>query len=156
MMPKDLKDLLRAFNDHSVRYLIVGGYAFGVHAEPRATKDLDVLIRSDEENSASIFRALTQYGAPLDGLNPRDFMDGSTFQVGQPPARVDILQRIDGLTFDEAWENRIEGLIDGEVHVNVISKNDLIRNKLATGREQDALDVKKLRASAEQDPNVRK
>lgn len=156
MMPKDLKDLLRAFNDHSVKYLVVGGYAFGVHAEPRATKDLDVLIRADEENSAAVFRALTQYGAPLDGLNPRDFMDGSTFQVGRPPARVDILQRIDGLTFDEAWENRIEGLIDGEVHISVISKNDLIRNKLATGREQDALDVKKLRASAEQDPNLRK
>lgn len=156
MMPKDLKDLLRAFNDHGVRYLVVGGYAFGVHAEPRATKDLDILIRSDEENSAAVFRALTQYGAPLGGLSPRDFMDGSTFQVGQPPARVDILQRIDGLTFDEAWENRIEGLIDGEVHVNVISKNDLIRNKLATGREQDALDVKKLRASAEQDSNSTK
>lgn len=156
MMPKDLKDLLRAFNDHSVKYLVVGGYAFGVHAEPRATTDLEVLIRADEENSAAVFRALTQYGAPLDGLNPRDFMDGSTFQVGRPPARVDILQRIDGLTFDEAWENRIEGLIDGEVHISVISKNDLIRNKLATGREQDALDVKKLRASAEQDPNLRK
>lgn len=153
MMTKDLKDLLRAFNDHRVRYLVVGGYAFGVHAEPRATKDLDLLIRSDEENSVAVFHAFTQYGEPLDGLSPRDFMDGSTFQVGQPPARVDILQRIDGLTFDEAWENRIEGLIDGEVHVNVISRNDLIRNKLATGREQDALDVKKLRASTEQDPN---
>jgi hypothetical protein len=156
MMPKDLKDLLRAFNDHSVRYLVVGGYAFGVYAEPRATKDLDILIRSDEETSAAVFRALTQYGAPLDGLSHRDFMDGSTFQVGQPPARVDILQHIDGLTFDEAWKNRIEGLIDGEVHVNVISKNDLIRNKLATGREQDALDAKKLRASGEQDSNLTK
>lgn len=137
MMPKDLKDLLRAFNDHRVRYLVVGGYAFGVHAEPQATTDLDLLIRSDEENSVAVFHAFTQYGAPLDGLSPRDFMDGSTFQVGQPPARVYILQRIDGLTFDEAWENRIEGLI----------------NKLATGREQDALDVKKLRPSTEQDPN---
>jgi hypothetical protein len=83
-------------------------------------------------------------------------MDGSTFQVGQPPARVDILQSIDGLTFDEAWENRIEGLIDGELHVDVISKNDLIRNKLATGREQDVLDVKKLRAAGEYDPNLTK
>jgi len=156
MMPKDLKDLLRAFNHQSVRYLVVGGYAFGVHAEPRATKDLDLLIRADEQNSAAIFRALTLYGASLDGLSPRDFMDGSTFQVGQPPARVDILQRIDGLTFDQAWENRIEGVIDGEIHVNVISKNDLIRNKLATGREQDVLDVKKLRASAEQDPDSTK
>lgn len=150
MMPKDLKELLRAFNEHGVRYLIVGGYAFGVHAEPRATKDLDILIRSDETNSAAIYHALTQYGAPLDGLTPRDFMDGSTFQIGQPPARVDILQRIDGVTFDEAWQNRIEGLIDREVQVNVISKDDLIRNKLASGREQDVLDAKKLQASVKQ------
>src|ERR1041385_4895667 len=83
MMPKDLKDLLRAFNDHCVKYLVVGGYAFGVYAEPRATKDLDLLIRSDEKNSAAVFGALTQYGAPLDGLSLRDFMDGSAFQVGQ-------------------------------------------------------------------------
>jgi hypothetical protein len=95
MMPKDLKDLLRAFNEPGVRYLVVGGYAFGVHAEPRATKALGLLIRSDEGNRAAVYRALTQYGAPLDGLSPRDFMDGSTFQVGQPPAGVDILQRSD-------------------------------------------------------------
>lgn len=149
MMPQDLKELLSAFNKHGVKYLVVGGYAFGVHAEPRATKDLDLFIRSDELNAAAVYRALTQYGAPLDGLSPRDFIDGSTFQIGQPPARVDILQSIDGLTFDEAWQNRIEGLIDEEVNVNVISRNDLIRNKLASGREQDLLDAKKLRAAAE-------
>jgi hypothetical protein len=153
MMPKDLKDLLRAFNEHGVKYLVVGGYAFGVYAEPRATKDLDLLIRSDEANSAAIYRALTQYGAPLDGLSPQDFVDGSAFQIGQPPARIDILQRIDGLTFDEAWQNRIEGVLEGEVRVNVISRNDLIRNKLASGREQDLLDAKKLRAAADQEEN---
>jgi Aminoglycoside-2''-adenylyltransferase len=65
MLPKDLKDLLRAFNEHGVRYLVVGGYAFGVHAEPRATKDLDLFIRSDEANSAAVYRALSQYGTPL-------------------------------------------------------------------------------------------
>jgi hypothetical protein len=62
MMPEDLKELLHAFNDHGVKYLIVGGYAFGVHAEPRATKDLDIFIRSDEDNSKAVFRALAQYG----------------------------------------------------------------------------------------------
>ena len=147
MMPEDLTELLRAFNDHGVKYLIVGGYAFGVHAEPRATKDLDIFIRSDEENSKAVFRALAQYGAPLEGLSPSDFMDGTTFQIGQPPARIDILQQIDGLTFDEAWENRIEGIVDGQVRAAVISRDDLIRNKLATGREQDILDVKTLRAA---------
>lgn len=152
MIPKDLKDLLRAFNDHAVKYIIVGGYAFGVHAEPRATKDLDIFIRSDEDNSKAVFRALAQYGAALDGVSPADFMDGSTFQIGQPPARIDILQRIDGVTFDEAWKNRIEGNIDNEIRTAVISREDLIRNKLACGREQDILDAKKLRAANLSDP----
>ena len=151
MMPDDLKELLRAFNDHGVKYLIVGGYAFGVHAEPRATKDLDIFIRSDEQNAKAVFHALAQYGASLVDLSPADFMDGTTFQIGQPPARIDILQRIDGISFDEAWGNRIEGIIDEEIQAAVISRSDLIRNKLASGREQDILDAKKLR-SAKDDP----
>jgi hypothetical protein len=146
MMAEDLKELLRAFNAQAVRYLVVGGYAFGVHAEPRATKDLNLFIRSDEENSKAVNRALPQFGAPLGGLTPADFADGSTFQIGEPPARIDILQQIDGVSFDEAWENRIEGFVDGETPAIVISKSDLIRNKLASGREQDLLDVKKLEA----------
>ena len=151
-MPDDLKELLRAFNDHRVKYLIVGGYALGVHAEPRATKDLDIFIRSEEQNATAVFRALAQYGAPLVDLTPDDFMDGTTFQIGQPPARIDIMQHIDGVTFDEAWENRIEGVIDGEIKVAVISRDDLIRNKLATGREQDILDAKNLRSAGRNDP----
>ena len=144
MMPKDLKDLLLAFNAEHVRYLIVGGYAFGVHAEPRATKDLDIFISSDVENSKAVYRALAQYGAPLQGLSPQDFTDGSAFQIGQPPARIDLLQQVDGLTFDEAWSHRIEGHIEGEVPAAIISRDDLIKNKLASGREQDLLDVKKM------------
>jgi hypothetical protein len=147
MMPADLKELLRALNAHGVKFLVVGGYAFGVHAEPRATKDLDIFIRRDEENSVAVYQALAQYGAPVGGVSPADFRDGSGFQIGQPPARVDILQEIDGLTFDEAWSNRVEGVIDGEIAVAVLSRDDLIRNKLASGRDQDLLDVKKLRAA---------
>ncbi|HET9183810.1 MAG TPA: DUF6036 family nucleotidyltransferase [Candidatus Angelobacter sp.] len=147
MMPQDLKELLRAFNDHGVKYLIVGGYAYGVHAEPRATKDLDIFISSDAENSQAVFRALAQYGAPLDGLTPSDFQDGTNFQIGQPPTRIDILQSIDGVSFDAAWEHRIEGTIDDQIRAAVISRDHLIQNKLATGREQDMLDVKRLRAA---------
>ena len=147
MMPPDLKELLRAFNEHGVRYLIVGGYAFGAHAEPRATKDLDVFIATDELNSNAVYRALAAYGAPLNGFSPADFRDQSGFQIGQPPARVDVLQSISGITFEEAWPNRIEGMIDGEVLAPIISKNDLIRNKLKAGRDQDTLDVQVLRAT---------
>ena len=145
MLPKDLKDLLLAFNEQHVRYLIVGGYAFGVHSEPRATKDLDIFISPDTKNSAAVFRALAQYGAPLQGLGPQDFSDGSTFQIGQPPARIDLLQQIDGVTFDEAWSHRVEGMVE-DIPAAVISRDDLIRNKLASGRDQDLLDVKKLRS----------
>jgi hypothetical protein len=148
MMPKDLKELLRAFNDQKVNYLVVGGYAFGVYAEPRATKDLDLFIQANEENSKAVFRALAEYGAPLAGFSSSDFRDGTTFQIGQPPARIDLLQSIDGVSFEEAWEHRIEGLIDKEIPTIVISKEDLIKNKLATGRERDLLDVKELQAAA--------
>ena len=152
MMSKDMKDLLRVFNAHSVEYRVVGCYAFGVHLEPRATKDLDLFIRADEENSKAIFQALVEFGAPLTGLTPADFRDGTVFQMGQPPERVDILQQIDGISFDEAWQNRIVGRIDGEVPTAVISREDLIRNKLAAGREQDLLDVKRLRAVEQEFP----
>lgn len=145
MMPKDFKDLLRAFNENAVKYLIIGAHAFGVHAQPRTTKDLDLFIRSDSENAKAVYHALAKFGAPLEGMSPADFADGTTFQIGQPPDRIDVLQRIDGLTFDEAWPNRIEGMIDGEIPASVISREDLIKNKLASGREQDLLDVKTLR-----------
>jgi len=149
MMTEDFKDLLRAFNASAVKYLIVGGHAFGVHAQPRTTKDLDLFIRNDAENAKAVFRALAQFGAPIGGMTPADFADGTTFQLGQPPDRIDILQKIDGVTFDEAWANRLEGTIDGEVPAAVISRDDLIRNKLASGREQDLLDVKELHRAAE-------
>jgi hypothetical protein len=148
MLDRDLKDILRAFDANKVKYLVIGGHAFGVHAEPRATKDLDLFIQSSDENAQAVFKALAEFGAPLAGLTPADFTDGTTFQIGQPPSRIDILQRIDGISFDEAWQHRIEGDLDGEVHASVISREDLIRNKLASGREQDLIDVKKLRAAA--------
>jgi len=148
MMPADLTELLRALNAHDVKFLVVGGYAFGAYTEPRATKDLDIFIRADESNSEAVYRALADFGAPLHNLSPADFRDGSCFQIGTPPGRIDILQQIDGITFDEAWKNRVEADLAGDMRVAVISREDLIRNKLASGREQDLLDVKKLRASA--------
>jgi predicted nucleotidyltransferase len=147
MMPKDFKDLLRLLNANAAKYIIIGGHAFGVHAAPRTTKDLDLFIQSDPENARAVFRALAQFGAPLQGLSEADFVDGTTFQIGKEPNRIDVLQRIDGVTFDEAWANRVQGNIDGEVPASLISREDLIRNKLAAGREQDLLDVKTLRAA---------
>ena len=147
MISKDFQDILRAFNAHKVKYMVVGGFAFGVHLEPRTTKDIDLWIRTDPENAKAVFQALAEFGAPIAGMTPNDFMDGTIFQMGQSPERIDILQQVSGLDFDSAWEHRLEGFIDEHTPALVISREDLIRNKLAAGRDQDLLDVKVLRAA---------
>jgi hypothetical protein len=118
-----------------------------VQLEPRSTKDIDLWISTDLDNAKAVFQALAEFGAPIAGMTPADFMDGTIFQMGQPPERIDILQQVSGLDFDNAWEHRIEGFIDADTPALVISKEDLIRNKLASGRDQDLLDVKRLRAA---------
>jgi len=150
MIDRDLKELLLALNAHEVEYLVVGGYAVGTHSEPRATKDLDIFIRADEKNSVSVYRALAAFGAPLQGLTPDDFKGESSsfFQIGAPPNRIDILQSIDGVSFDEAWKDRIDGVVDGSVSAHFISREHLIQNKLAAGRRQDLADVEALREAA--------
>jgi hypothetical protein len=150
MMNKDLRDILFALNAHHVEYLVVDAYAVGVHSEPRATKGLDILIRTSEKNSEAVFRALAEYGAPLSGLSPASFRDepGSIFQIGLPPLRIDILQCIEAVEFDEAWKSRVEALVENDVPAPVISRDHLIKNKLAVGRLQDLADVEKLREAA--------
>jgi predicted nucleotidyltransferase len=153
ILPEDLRQLLRAFNEHGVEYLVVGGYAVGIYSEPRATKDLDLFIRSEVKNSEAVFRALAAYGAPIAGLTPADFRDdpNAVFQIGQPPARVDILQHIDGVTFDEAWQQRAGTSLD-EIDTHVISAKHLVQNKLHSGRLRDLADVEAIReANPEKD-----
>lgn len=150
MIDHDLKELLLALNAHEVEYLVVGGYAVGVHSEPRATQDLDIFIRADEKNSVAVYRALAAFGAPLKGLKPDSFKDEPTsiFQIGMPPSRIDILQRIDGVSFDDAWQHRIEGIVGGDVPAHFISREHLIQNKLAAGRARDIADVEAIRQAA--------
>lgn len=146
-MLKDQRDLLRVFNAYGVKYLVIGAHAVGVHAEPRGTKDLDVFIKADEINSKAVYAALKEYGAPLGKMTTADFNDkpSSVFQIGVEPDRVDILQGVAGVTFDEAWKDRVEALLDTDTPAYVISLEHLIQNKLASGRHQDLADVEKLR-----------
>lgn len=144
----DFKELLSAFNAHSVKYLIVGGYAVSYHAQPRATKDLDIFIKADPANADATFAALASFGAPLDGISKEDLADPRKFiRFGQPPIAIDILPGIDGVDFDQAWERRIEGLIDPVIGLTafIISRTDLIASKLAAGRMRDLADVEEIR-----------
>jgi predicted nucleotidyltransferase len=151
-LPEDLRQLLLALNANGVEYLVVGGWAVGFYSDPRATKDIDLFIRSGVKNSEAVFRALADFGAPLVGLTAADFTDNPTsvFQVGFSPVCADILQSIDAVDFDEAWKSRVELSLEG-VAVSVISAAHLIQNKLASGRLQDLADVEAIREAERHD-----
>jgi len=149
-MDKDFKDLFCAFNAHNVRYMIVGGYAYARYTEPRTTKDLDLFVRPDPEMARSVYKALAEYGAPLDDITVADLAKPATvIQIGVAPFRIDVLFNIDGLSFDEAWATSEPALVDEEVPVRYISCENLIANKLAVGRPQDLVDVDKLRHASD-------
>ena len=141
---RDFSDLFSAFNAAQVRYLLVGGYAIAVHAEPRHTRDLDVWVEPTAENSVRVFEALAAFGAPLQDVAPSDFArPGLIFQLGVPPNRIDVITGITGVSFTEAWEGRAQTTYGGHA-VPVIGRRELIQNKRATGRPQDAIDVELL------------
>ncbi|MGD0695564.1 MAG: nucleotidyl transferase AbiEii/AbiGii toxin family protein [Terriglobia bacterium] len=151
-MLDDLKELLSIFNIRKVKYLIVGGYAVSFHTQPRATKDIDLLIGPDGDNAEAIYAALAEFGAPLEGLIPEDFTErGKFFRLGRPPVMVDIFAEISGVDFERAWRNRIEAVIDvpSGLTASFISAEDLIAAKLGAGRPQDIADVAALRKTAE-------
>ena len=146
----DFEELLAILNARKVRYLVVGGYAVAFHAQPRATKDLDLWVKPDLANAGALYDALAEFGAPLENLKPADFAEaGSFFRMGTPPLMVDILPEISGVDFDTAWSRRVESPVDADsgVIAPFISADDLLAAKLAAGRSQDLADVAAIRAA---------
>ncbi len=152
----DFRELLSLLEKYKVRYLVVGGYAVMKYTEPRFTKDLDLWISTDEENSKAVYAALKDFGAPLKDLGPADFSEeGYFYQMGNPPFRLDVMMSILGVAFEKAWANREEVQIGGFA-VPFISKADLIKAKEASGRPQDLIDAEKLRKTDQSfDPEAR-
>jgi hypothetical protein len=145
LVNRDFRDLFAALNDARAEYLVVGAHALAAHGHVRATKDIDVWIRSDPENAARVHRALDAFGAPLANLSAADLASpGIVFQIGVAPNRIDILTMISGVTFEEAWPMRVKSRY-GDQAIAVLSREHLIRNKLASGRLQDLADVETLR-----------
>jgi hypothetical protein len=145
-MDENLKQLLSAFNANHVKYVVIGGYAVFLHAQPRMTKDLDVFIESSPENALATYKALAEFGAPLANFTVADFADGKTVgRFGVPPICFEVIQQISGVDFASVYANSEVVLIDGQVHARYISAEDLITNKLASGRSQDLADVDAIR-----------
>ena len=148
-MYPDFKELLSLFNGHKVKYLVVGGYAVSFYTQPRATKGLDIFIKSNAANAEAVYNALAEFGASLHGLTPEDFIEkGKFYRMGHSSLMVDILPEISGVDFDTAWEKRVEAEIDEGLKVPFIDTDNLIAAKLATGRLEDLADVEVLRKAA--------
>jgi predicted nucleotidyltransferase len=149
------RELLHALNELEIEYLIVGGYAVMKYTEPRFTKDLDLWVRNSPENSARLYHALAQFGAPLahDGITSETFTkDDVVYQIGVAPVRIDISTHIDGVAFETAWPNRVQGTIFG-LPVAFISLADLIVNKQATGRDSDIEHLKHMQGDVNPKPS---
>ena len=143
-MNQDFKDLLSIFCDRNVEFLVVGAHALAAHGHIRATKDLDIWIRPTPENGGRVIAALREFGAPLQGLTSEDLSSpGVIFQIGVPPVRIDIITIVDGLTFEEAFSDRLQTAFAG-VPVGVLSRKHLIQNKRAAARLQDLADIEAL------------
>ncbi len=140
-MNPDFVDLLRAFVNADVRFLVVGAYALALHGRPRGTGDLDVWVEATPENAARVMTALAAFGAPLNDISRKDFCQpGVTYQMGVDPCRIDVLTDLTGVTFAEVWPERVRHHF-GDVEVDFIGKESFIRNKRATGRPKDLVDV---------------
>ena len=136
--------MLQCLSEEDVKFLLVGAYALAVHGFPRATKDIDFFVWATPENAANLMRALARFGAPMEGIAESDFsLEGVIFQIGNSPRRIDIITTIDGIKFDQAYSNKKIFAIEG-LQIPVISLEDLIANKRASGRKQDLADVEKL------------
>ena len=144
MLNEDYKDMLHALSDEKVRFLLVGAYALAAHGYPRATMDIDIWVMPAPDNAGAVLRALSRFGAPLNNITREDLCQaGTIFQIGIAPRRIDIITALSGLQFDHAYQNSIPVNIDG-IEVRILSIDDLIINKKATGRTKDLADAEAL------------
>jgi len=144
MLNEDYKDMLQALADEKVRFLLVGAYALAAHGYLRATMDIDIWVMPSPWNADAVLRALQRFGAPLHDLTAADLQaEGTIFQIGVAPRRIDIITTASGLHFEETFERSLTVDIEG-IEVHVPSLDDLIRNKRAAGRTKDLADAEAL------------
>ena len=146
MLNEDYRDILHALSEEKVRFILVGAYALAAHGYPRATMDIDIWVMPSPENAEAVLRALSRFGAPLHNLTREDLLkDGTIFQIGVAPRRIDIITTASGLQFEPTYRNSISINIEG-IEVRIPSIEDLILNKRSTGRTRDLADAEALEA----------
>jgi len=139
-LQQDLREFVELLILEKVEFLIVGGWAYNYYADPRTTGDIDFFVSATPENNVLLRNVLTKFG--FGSVLPEgDLIEaGKVMMLGRKPNRIDLLTSIDGVAFEEAWQTRIYGQLDG-LTVPLISKELLLKNKLATGRLKDQADA---------------
>jgi hypothetical protein len=122
----------------------VGGYAVAYHGYPRTTGDLDIFIELSRKNATAMAEVFRRFGFEASGIHPEFFMDkGEVVRLGREPLKLEILNDISGVAFADCYRRRVRARIGG-LRVNFIDLPDLVRNKRASGRDKDLLDLKRL------------
>lgn len=146
ILEKDFEDFIKLLNKHEVKYMVVGGYALALHGKPRHTGDLDIWIKVSEENAERLLIVIREFGLSSLGLQKGDFLEvGYVTQIGYPPLRIDILNSIDGVTFDEAAIHMQSLQVEDDLVICYIGLSDFLKNKKASGRKQDLADIKEIK-----------
>ncbi len=141
----DFIDFVELCNKHEVEYLVIGGYAVSIHGYPRSTKDLDICIKLSEENAVKMVEVIIDFGFGSLNLKKEDFLKRDFItQLGHEPVRIDILNDLDGVPFEQAWKNKKVIALQGAA-INFIGYADLLKVKAKAGRPQDIADIDKLK-----------
>jgi len=146
---KDFKEFIELLNSNKVKYLVVGGYAVAFHGHPRYTKDLDIWVWIEKNNSIAIEKSLQEFGFSALDIKADDFLEpGYVIQLGTPPSRIDIITQASGVDFEECYRKKNVLDIDGTI-VPFLDIVNLVKNKTATGRLPDLADIEKLQTDPE-------
>lgn len=141
---EDFLDFLRLLTAHKVRYVVIGGYAVALHGYVRYTGDIDVFVEVSKTNAKRLVQVFKEFDYDVPNLNERLFLrTGKMIRIGREPNRLEVLTCISGVTFEECYRNRVVCRIEG-LDVCFVSKGLLLRNKRASGRPKDLVDVEYL------------
>ena len=144
---QDFLEFIQALERNEVAYLLVGGYAVILHGYTRTTGDMDIWVNPSEENYNRLVKAFQSFGMPVFDMTEENFLDTSKFDVftfGTSPISIDIMTKVKGLSFKEAFPRAATVKLDEGLSVRLLSREDLLKAKRASGRAKDFNDIRHL------------
>jgi hypothetical protein len=145
----DFRDFIQALNNNKVEYILVGGYAVILHGYRRATGDMAIWVNRTKENYSKLTKAFAEFGLSIFDMTEKKFLDAETvdvFSYGRRPVSIDIITKLKGVEFDDAFFNAMQFDENGLL-IRFIHLNNLIQAKKAAGRHKDLDDIEKLTSS---------